>query len=757
MRKMKRIAIVVAAIAAFGALSLTACGEEFTPLADIPQGEVSSNGGFVVKKGEYVYFINGVEAYTADNTYGSVVKGALMRAKEDEIEKGNGSAETVIPSLMVAADYNSGLYIYGERVYYATPNNIKNTEGEVENDYLTYMSAKLDGSDVVEYFRVSNNATEYRFVEKNDVVYLMYKDGSNLRSYNTASKTETLLVQDFESAVFNEKDVTDPTVYYTMKVTRDIDTDNSSAADYTQVYRVSADATQAPYEYKFDETFVAEYKEENDGKELYVNLGEIVLDGVGIRDIQNDNLTQFTHDSTADTAGLSSAGYAYTLQSYQNGGVYFTRTDKTEAGTTTTTASLYFLATEKVDAEAWSSVSGNKTSNYDVVAPSVTNASSSAIFYRTDAGHHYLYLSGSNVYRQDVSAGETVTVANKVEGASLMFLDGGYLYFNRTNGSGVSVERVAYGGKAEDYNFLREEEYKTAKLLNVAHATGWYPYELINNVAYFADNETIGTTSFNYVTAVNLKNGETPWTNADMKAFNEKYEEVNDYISDLAEESEKISNAVKTYFYTGTRSYLDDNVAYAAELGEDALYTAEELAAIDKYIAGTDLTFKDYRVLSAFVTRLGSVSESDQTTIDSHWTNLLEHAVAPVEEEGLAWWAWMLIGIGIAIVVAAAIVVPILVVRKKKQGEDAPKKEKLAVDTTDDREIDVYNLEESIVVPLEVEEDETVESAEPSVEEAPVAETAEAPAEEPVEAVEATSEEQAPAAEEAPAEAPVEE
>ena len=49
-------------------------------------GEVVSNGGFVVEKGNYVYFINGVEAYSSDNTYGTPVKGALMRIAKSDLE-----------------------------------------------------------------------------------------------------------------------------------------------------------------------------------------------------------------------------------------------------------------------------------------------------------------------------------------------------------------------------------------------------------------------------------------------------------------------------------------------------------------------------------------------------------------------------------------------------------------------------------------------------------------------------------------------
>ena len=69
---------------------MSACGYSFTPLAENPaaDAQVTSQGGFVVQKGEYVYFINGVEAYTSDNTYGTPVKGALMRSTMADIKAG---------------------------------------------------------------------------------------------------------------------------------------------------------------------------------------------------------------------------------------------------------------------------------------------------------------------------------------------------------------------------------------------------------------------------------------------------------------------------------------------------------------------------------------------------------------------------------------------------------------------------------------------------------------------------------------------
>ena len=84
MNKSKKIiSIIAAATLAFSTVALAGCDAKNYAGENLPAGydktaAVSSNGGFAVEKGNYVYFINGSESNTADNTYGDVVKGSLM-------------------------------------------------------------------------------------------------------------------------------------------------------------------------------------------------------------------------------------------------------------------------------------------------------------------------------------------------------------------------------------------------------------------------------------------------------------------------------------------------------------------------------------------------------------------------------------------------------------------------------------------------------------------------------------------------------
>lgn len=786
MRKLFKHISIVAAAAVMAASSafFAGCDYQFTPLAGEVTGEVSSQGGFVVQKGEYVYFINGVETNTSDNTYGTPVKGALMRIKTADVKAGKNTAETVVPSLMVAADYTSGLYIYGDRVYYATPNTVGNTSGTIDNTVLSFRSAKLDGSDIQEHFRVADNATVYRFVTVNDAVYIIYVTDSTLSSYNTATETDTTLAENVSAYVVSSSDKSDPYIYYTMSVSEGADTDAPyQFTTYNQIYRVRADVTEAPYEYTWDQ----EYLDDHDGEAPYYNLGELVLDGIG----RNDPVTQFNHDVSEETENRLSYGYTYTLQSYANGGIYFVRASQPSAGSSVgSSGELYYLPTSAIDAEGWNSVSGNGVYSADnpagaleVVASAAdtSNASSAAYFYiEEDAAsnikHHYLYVSGSYIYRVDVVNDGNGTKASIGEGgqdklgiafdaseATLIALDSSdetysYVYYTTSTDSGLSVQRAVYNGDAEDYRTLAAENedhapYKSVQVLDIQHASSWYNYEVVDGVVFYANAAAYGENSYTYVWAADLTKADGgAMNNAEIAALNEKYDKITDdtdgYLAKLSEEGNgKLSGMIEYYFYTGERSAIDENIAESIENGksETYLYSEEEQKAFDDFYNGKGDAeqYKDesgtlYTTVSYFTMRLGDMSESDQESFHDYWRSVLQRYTVEDETEGLPTWAWALIGVGIGIVVAAAIVVPIVVVKKRRKAQDAlPREERMAVDTTDDKDVDVYAVNDA-----------------PAQETAEQAETVPEPAEEPTE--ELVSEVPAEETEESAAEAPAE-
>lgn len=211
------------------ALSLAACTGNWHSTVKDYAGDVSSNGGFAVVKGDYVYFINGVEANTADNTFGKPVKGALLRAKRADLANDNPACEVVLPKLVLtnAAEGNNGFYIYGDYVYYTTPNTAKDKTGAVQNGSLVYARTKLDGTDTTEITTVSNLTTDFRYVQNGDAVYLVLyttdDEGHNvLKSYD-ATKKNTLIATSgtVQNYVFSD-DIAKTFCYYVATAHNDI-------------------------------------------------------------------------------------------------------------------------------------------------------------------------------------------------------------------------------------------------------------------------------------------------------------------------------------------------------------------------------------------------------------------------------------------------------------------------------------------------------------------------------------------------------
>ena len=73
----------------------------------------------------------------------------------------------------------------------------------------------------------------------------------------------------------------------------------------------------------------------------YVNLGKLVLDGKGKSFDEANPVTQY-NDTDAGEASVP-YGYTYTVQSYENGGLFFKRKDNMSAK-----EYLYYVANETV-------------------------------------------------------------------------------------------------------------------------------------------------------------------------------------------------------------------------------------------------------------------------------------------------------------------------------------------------------------------------------------------------------------------------
>lgn len=730
--RVKKICSVLAAATVLStAFSFASCKDtykgtklEYTPVAATEKAV--KNGGFAVEYGEYVYFVNGVEEHTAKNKYGDVVKGALMRIKSTDLSAGDYThVETVVPMLFVAKDYTSGIYIYNNRVYYATPTTTKSVNGgEVESGYIDFKSANLDGSEAMKdyYFRLSDNASKYRFVEEGETVYCLYEKDGDLYSYNTVKKTHTMLVKDATEYYYDTDDLSNPNVYYTMPVTKDLDAENQQTETYNQIYVVNAAATATVDKeadgkvgytvtggksYKFDKKGLEKNQEGVDVSKYstypYVNLGELVLDGVGFL----SDVTQY-NDANNEAQANEPDGYTYDGRYYKNGGIYFTRSGNDE---------LFYLPAERGE---WNTVSGNN--EVDTVAINATvNATEDALFTIENETHVYFYLDGTTLSKATANEDGTATVIpmayELATDVTLWTLDGDYLYYFGAGTRDRSLNRINYKGEKDHYLNLDPmrggDEYKTMKISYVDINDDWYKPEIFGETLLYANAQYFGQggNAYNYIYGTKLGETET------LKKAVDEYEEILEEIETY--ENTDVKNAMNYYFGTGTSEKFDK----AVEKEED-IYDANQIKEFGEFKA---LFAEGGKYENAFANKytklLGVEKKADVEAIDADWELcILQGNVQEAKEEGMDGWVLALIISGGAIVVIA-IAAAIIINRKKKA---ALKKEQEAtinaykrkkIDTTDDKTIDVYAEEPKAEETAEETSEETVEVVEEATEE----------------------------------------
>ena len=632
-----------------------------------------------------------------------------MRISAGNMKSGSyENAETVVPELFVAGDYTAGVYIYGDSVYYATPNTIRNLDGEVESGYLNFRSANLDGSAMTDYYvQVSSNTTEYRFVEEDGVVYLLYLDSTNteIHSYNTQTGVNTVLAKGYTSAEFDDSDPENPVVYYTMPVATPGEYRVASGAkpeDYNQLYRVTASATTGPLaDIEQSEAFIAAYTDdtadENDEDRTmeYVNLGTLVLDGIGkARGVQSALVSPFNLDFTTVDALKTINGFSYSILRYANGQVILSIADGDET-------QVYALEDSTVaEASEWDSIAANPefdraSGELSAIARTTTNITSSTFFYKdADGAQYYIYVDSSDnaIYRIKVGGNaaanyveEPTVLARNQSGATILFaepLDGtqpAFLYFSKAGTNGNNLYRIQYNAASDDYNpsdaAYENADFRPTQYLAIDYNSSWYKPESVGGYLFFASAESY---SENYVFAM-----ADPATNEELETINEQYETVNDLFTEMDTDFGDAANLARYYYYGGDLSPVRDEEGDHFEQ-----YQAEDFEVLDAFIAcaapgeegynthGFDFSVMKsasgdaeavYNTRNAFYKLLGKVSDDDAETIED---NLISNLVLSEAEEETsdAWtWQWAAIFVPVGVVLIAGAVVAVVLVRRKKR------------------------------------------------------------------------------------------
>lgn len=772
MRKKVKKALVCAAAALIAAgLTVTAaCSGNYKSDAltgDI-SGNVVSNGGFAVEKGNYIYFINGVESNTAVNSFGDVLKGSLVRISKENLAAGNyASVETVVPLIMYSGNYDGGIYIYGDYVYYSTPSAAKDSSGATLNSRLEFKRSKLDGSETMSgyYFQSENTAVDYRFVEVDGKVYLMYalseslygeEDAvSNIHSVNLETGKDTLLAYNVDSYFFDEDNLSNPYVYYTMNVTYNMGTSNAVEAEYNQIYRVCADAAEGDRTYDF--SYIEDYDAESDP--IYVNLGEFVFDGIGAL----CDLTQFNYgydpakdeDTSSDKTNTLS-GYTYEIVHYADGTLYYTRTPASNV-----TEVLLYTDDAEVGASSWNPVSGNPaaTDNYGGRMLLLNGTSLSDYTFITDSEGKpsgVIYTDNDTLMSADFEGGslknevrlsnvsDEVTIlgiSEETAYAGLPAADGAasakaeytFLYYGVTGeGNSYSVHRIALGGTAEDYEEFPADDstsnYNDTRILDLDVSSGWYMPEIISGYFFFP-SETSDMMDYDYVMAFDLRpegaaaSDDTTMSNAQIEEINDLYDSVmgedDGVIAGIdSEDFENLPNALRYAFYTRDAGYLDELIKMWEDEGEDEEYLySTESAQMYKDFINAEGEYAEFRQHSKqingetvyatsrdyYYNLVGKMTEEDAEDYTTSLRSDYMQAEPTEAEEG--WFESLstgakvgfIIGVCVAgiIVIGAAVLIPLFIIRKKRKALPRYNKARIKVDTTDDKNIDVYAADDT--------------------------------------------------------------
>lgn len=229
----KFFSIIFCCILFVSLLTFAGCGEIVLKGGPNQTDSVTGNGALSVRKGDYLYFVNGYVSNSSlsgkDNDYGKAKNGAIYRAKlsngeliyetttdEDGKEvKTLKEVELLVPK--IAGFEYSDLHIFGNTIFFTSPNTEKDKTGKIRFDLTDIFAVNINGGKIQKVANALNISSVeqigYNYVDGK--VYVTYLNENKL--YNAcvnSTKTEntTLISENVSSFGTNGND---NIVYYT--------------------------------------------------------------------------------------------------------------------------------------------------------------------------------------------------------------------------------------------------------------------------------------------------------------------------------------------------------------------------------------------------------------------------------------------------------------------------------------------------------------------------------------------------------------
>ncbi|MBQ7236254.1 MAG: hypothetical protein IJX03_03755, partial [Clostridia bacterium] len=415
-----------------------------TRLTDWGNVKAQSLGGFVAETDNYIYYLNGMAVSTNDNTFGAPVKGALMAAKKSNLSE----TEVVVPKLFAASDYSAGIYIYGDYVYYGSPSTDKTPDGTVANSEMMFMKSKLDGTENKVLFSVGTLSTQYRIVENEGSVYVVYYDNSNSSIICRNADTGAAVTVAKTDAKINGKESLNK--YMFMK--------NSVTGQAVVVYTTTV--------YQFDD------------------YNEGLAEGLGSRPTENYNkLYAF---SAGDAAGTciydgKTTGLTYELLLVDENYVYYKTTHNSSGNVDNYAVTISDFMESSV---------GTKISATYVASTNIIVSLDEVYTFDSEAGK--LYKDTMYEYSEKKMG---IAVSSTI--SSLIAVKNDYLYYYNTNNQicktyiGDGEAQYSFDGQTVNYNI---EDAMEIRVSDDTAVTTWYQPEFvtINGVEYmfYCDNSS---------------------------------------------------------------------------------------------------------------------------------------------------------------------------------------------------------------------------------------------------------------------------
>ncbi len=437
-RLFKILGLALSVVMLFGAFA--GCGSAKWKGSDMSNwGDVKkeSLGGFVAETENYLYYINGIGTSSNDNTLGTPTKGALYAVDKNDFSKNS----VAVPKLFVSTDYDMGIFISGDYIYYGTPSTDKNSDGDIAYTDMTFTRSKLDGTETTALFTVDSLALKHRFVEKDGAVYVVYYDNDTkaIVNYNVTANSKVELVK-------------------TDETTDEMET----LGAYTFVDKVDADGLTALYTATvFSEAYNEDKINETSGTRGAEDYNKVYAVVAGSNEVK----PIFDGESEEAT-------YAITL--IKNGYVYYTKTINGTAKT---------FAVSKADL-----MSGNAGVEVNAdYAVSTTLVKSLDEVYFVQEGAVYQ----DTMIKKDMSANTKRRVAVCESISTLMFIDGENLYYYNSSNN---IARISLTDK---------EDAKEIRISDGTVTTTWFAPEKMNingkDYLFYIDNSSFGLSYAKYV------------------------------------------------------------------------------------------------------------------------------------------------------------------------------------------------------------------------------------------------------------------